>query len=136
MTASNLDEVRKAAERSLDWVDRVPNDHPYSGDGPEQDNDAITLATFALVTIPANPTAPITPEWLRECWGFESFGQRSVVLETKTIRLTWKEIPMSFGATLESITTRHQFTQLATALGLQPKLPPAPATQPENSPGK
>lgn len=55
MTASNLDEVRKAAADHL-W---------------HHDPSVVAMSQHILATIPANPTAPIDAEWLRECWGVE-----------------------------------------------------------------
>lgn len=71
-TPTDLAAVRAAAERAIDWVKRVPSGHPWEGDGPEQDTDTVALASYALATIPADATAPITAEWLREAWRFYS----------------------------------------------------------------
>lgn len=76
------------------------------------------LATLRsqLATIPANPTAPITAEWLREVWGFEQKGNYM-----KRGRIKWFDGELALDSLLVPITTRHQFTQLMLALGLQPK---------------
>lgn len=112
--ASNLDEVRKAAELYK------------SGEGKSQERFRAfeQMADYILATIPANPTAPITPEWLREVWGFDSpisgAWNHSRINGTFCFEdggLSWWHV----GNRTATITTRHQFTQLANALGLQPK---------------
>ena len=130
MTASNLDEVRKAAadvqQVTGTWQESELTHEPAIEVLQAWKNGLQRLAAYALSTIPANPMAPITAEWLREVWGFtKAEWSRRDVLENGHAEMT----PMKGFWLYEddnlawphSLTTRHQFTQLAAALGLQPK---------------
>lgn len=127
-TPTDLAAVRAAAERAIDWVKRVPSGHPWEGDGPEQDTDTVALASYALATIPADATAPITAEWLREAWRFYSnddvHGMWRESFWMDELADGWRLSLNDYRFT-PRFTTRHQFAQLAACLGIQPQPPKA-----------
>lgn len=123
----NLQEVRKAAEQiTIEGLDAW-----YQ--------EAIDVAAYALASIPPNPDAPVTADWLREVWGTEEefydgqmyywltvgIGDCCLNVEFSDdgcIRVYLYDAGAERIATeLPHITSKHQFTQLAAALGLKPK---------------
>lgn len=108
---STTKEIREAAERIINYKYR------------DVFNDARTLATFALEQTAGD--GELTPEWIREEWD-SNFYNGEVRIEGFTGAfhfdeddgaLVWRHV----GNVTASFTTRHQFRQLAQALGITPK---------------
>lgn len=117
--SQNLAEVRAAAERMVNCY--------YSSTV----HDDIKVAKYVLETIPADAESPVTADWLREEWGWDSHGTASMHYDRDEFTaLCWSDDGLSFVAKTYKmrcytkgfpITTRHQFRQLAGILGIQPK---------------
>lgn len=90
--------------------------------------DCRDCAKYVFATIPADATAPITAEWLREVWGWEEGGaylysRCGTWWACKSIR-AWA-IGQRGADIFAIIDTRHQFAAIFTALGIQPQPPKA-----------
>ena len=90
--------------------------------------DCRDCAKYVFATIPADATAPITAEWLREAWGFSG---NDIVVGLWKESYWMDELADGWRLSLNDyrftprFTTRHQFTQLAACLGIQPQPPKA-----------
>lgn len=115
--------VRAAAERIV-----------YDSCSTQFGDGVFTVASYALATIPIDATLPIDAAWLREVWGFEDnchedYIEQAWELKTKHGRIAvWNfndEHWLLRDMDSFPLTTRAQFMQLMTALGIQPQPPKA-----------
>ncbi len=119
----SLREVREAAERLHNgW-------HSHS---PKLLGDYETVCDFVLATIDPSPDSAITADWLREVWGWSSYGTMSMHYDhDEYTAFSWRqEDGLSFVAKSHQmrcyttgfpVVTRQQFCDLARALGIPRK---------------
>lgn len=147
---TDLAAVRQAAERLYDWT--LQRGHPDKGrfginpwnlDDSDiacgkRDDAGMTLALYALASLPERPGDPVTAEWLRECWGFRGSDNDGLVspvchsigggpmvelyydpyggCDSWSMGLGGEEIELP-----DRFQTRYQAAQFFTSLGIEPK---------------
>ena len=132
MTSDEIKKVREAATLLLRWhVGGIESDESHPWNGMDYDDlnyekaEAIEVVCgFARSLVGTDGEQPITEEWLREEWGFNSPISRALGHSGITGTFCFEENGLSWwhvGNRTAHITTRYQFRLLAAALGIAKK---------------